>query len=81
MIGVLTMDTSEYVVTLGDAASSYLQHPEDMTKGRSTLELDQILLSFDEQYAADHEKFIWQPRRRRYCSSIGYDKAWSAIIA
>jgi hypothetical protein len=81
MIGVLTMDASEYVVTLGDAAASYLQCPEDLTRGRSTLELDQVLLSFSERYATHHGEYVWQPRRRRYCSSIGYDKAWSAIKA
>lgn len=81
MVGVLTMDASEYVVTLGDAATSYLQCPENLTKGSSTLELDQLLLSLEQRYTANHEQYMWQPRRRRYCSSIGYDKAWSAIIA
>lgn len=72
-VGVLTRDASEYVVTLGDAAASYLQCPEDLTRGRSTLELDQMLLSFEERYATDRGGYAWQPRRRRYCSSIGYD--------
>lgn len=82
MVGVLLIDTSdEYLVTLGDAAASYLKYPEDLTRGRSTLELDQIFSSFDLAQDADRSTSIWQPRRRRYCSSVGYDKAWSAIIA
>jgi hypothetical protein len=81
MLSVLLMDTLEYIVTLGDAVSSYLHHPEELTKGRSTLELDQMLDSFDARSKVDYHNSVWQPRRRRYCSSIGYDKAWSAIIA
>ncbi|KAF2630691.1 hypothetical protein BU25DRAFT_334721 [Macroventuria anomochaeta] len=81
MVSVLMMETSEYIVTLGDAAASYLERPEDLTEGRSALELDQMLLSFDNEDATDYSKVIWQPRLRRYCSSIGYDKTWTAIIA
>lgn len=81
MIGVLMMDTSEYIVTLGDAAASYLEYPEDLTKGKSVLELNKLFLSFDSRYGMEYNNLTWQPRWRRYCSSIGYDKTWSAIIA
>ncbi|KAH6612515.1 hypothetical protein C7974DRAFT_418464 [Boeremia exigua] len=81
MVGVLTMDSSEYLVTLGDAAASYLEHPEDFTKEKSILELDKMLSSFESHSTIASRCFSWQPRRRRYCSSIGYDKTWSAVIA
>jgi len=81
MLGVLMTDRSEYIVTLGDAAASYLEKPEELTRGRSTLELDQMLRSFRADSAEAQESHVWRPRRRRYCSSIGYDKALSAIIA
>jgi len=81
MLGILMRDQSEYIVTLGDTASSYLENPEDLTKGRSTLEMDQMIRSFGAGLADASEARVWQPRRRRYYSSIGYDKALSATIA
>jgi hypothetical protein len=93
MVSVLVMDQSEYLVTLGDAAASFLERPEQLTYGKCTLETDDLFSSYkssskvDESNVSDGEGVAtrlhgaWQPRSRRYCSSIGFDKAWSATIS
>lgn len=81
MVGILIMDSSDYLVTLGDTAASYLKDPEILTKDRSILDLDRMPSSFESPQSKDNCLIVWQPRRRRYCSSIGYDKTWSAIMA
>jgi hypothetical protein len=93
MLGTLIIDRSDYVVTLGDAVASFLERPEDLTEGKCTLETDNLFASYGSPEQMDEMTVIkggiseqgmsgtWRPRPRRYCSSIGFDKAWSATIS
>jgi hypothetical protein len=93
MLSTLIMDRSDYLVTLGDATASFLEDPEPLTDGKCTLETEELFSSYNglstvnnsdtsgAESIGTHPQGIWQPRPRRYCSSIGFDKAWSATIA
>jgi hypothetical protein len=93
MLGTLMRHRSDYIVTLGDAAASFLEHPEELTEGKCTLETDNLFASYGHPDQVDGSavtkderskqsmRNTWRPRSRRYCSSIGFDKAWSAILS
>ena len=93
MVYVLITDRSKYVVTLGDAAASFLECPDPVTKGVCMLTRDKhlfsrghpsLLSSLGSQYTRDlsiHSNNIWQPRPQRYFSSVRFDKISSAILA
>lgn len=93
MISALVMNRSDPLVTLGDAASSYLERPEPLTEGRCTLGTQELFSSYkDSRNIEDlgqsgvgdnpHNRTdAWRPRLRRYCSSVGFDKAWSAVVS
>jgi hypothetical protein len=93
MMSALIVDRSDPLVTLGDAAASFLEHPEPLTDGKCSLETQALFTSyggpektdtlFDPEADATDEFQLgeWKPRLRKYCSSVGYDKAWSATIS
>ncbi len=82
MITVLRTDRSTYLVTLGDAAASFLKHPDSYTEGKCMLGYEEILVSKGsvplQAVSTDGEaknlslrcKGAWLPHRRRYFSSI-----------
>jgi hypothetical protein len=93
MGGILIADRANYIVTIGDAAASFLEHPDSITKGRCTLNTDEMMASYEDMSrTADtsplslgirgkYEAKAWQLRTRRYCSSIGFDKVWSSVLS
>jgi hypothetical protein len=93
MTSALVIGRSDPLVTLGDAAASFLEYPEPLTEGKCTLETQKLFTSYEDPakmdasrdpQANDDDSFLsgeWKPRLRKYCSSIGYDKAWSATIS
>lgn len=86
MVYTLLKHHSDSLVTLGDAASSFLQRPEGLTESRCTLSTQELFDSYGEPSKNDagakgSTDGTWRPRVRKYCSSIGFDKAWAATIS
>jgi hypothetical protein len=93
MMSALVIGRLDPLVTLGDAAASFLEYPEPLTEGKCTLETQKLFTSYGDPakmdasrdpQANDADSFPldeWKPRLRKYCSSVGYDKAWSATIS
>jgi hypothetical protein len=93
MITVLTIELPDPLVTLGDAAASFLAHPEALTEGKCTLETQELFSSYGESEKAKDSTITrakdsspyplgtWRPRLRRYCSSVGFAQAWSATLS
>jgi hypothetical protein len=93
MSGILIADRANYIVTIGDAAASFLEQPDSITEGRCTLNTDEMMASYGGMSrTADtsplglrtrgkYEAKAWQLRTRRYCSSIGLDKVWSSVLS
>ncbi|KAH7372286.1 hypothetical protein BKA66DRAFT_534379 [Pyrenochaeta sp. MPI-SDFR-AT-0127] len=92
MLCVLFTDRSEYIVTLGDAAGSFLKRPDHTTEGNCLLKDKAILYcrsspAFatldmgDEDEKSPYPKDAWQPRLRRYDTSVGIDKGIPAILS
>jgi hypothetical protein len=93
MSGILIADRANYIVTVGDAAASFLERPDPMTEGKCTLQKEEIMASYKstettastnhsgpKTHAKNNAK-TWQRETRRYCSSIGLEKVWSAILS
>ncbi|KAF2818378.1 hypothetical protein CC86DRAFT_472899 [Ophiobolus disseminans] len=82
MTTVLVTDRSAYLVTLGDAAASFLKRPDPNTDGKCILGKEELFTSLglpalhptskDEEAKAlgMRSKGIWSPRPRRYLFSI-----------
>lgn len=78
MTYVLVTDRSTYLVTLGDAAASFLEHPDLHTTSKCLLGREELLVSLghprshpvstlEEQAVLDlRVKGVWLPRPRRY---------------
>jgi hypothetical protein len=93
MSGILIADRANYIVTIGDAAASFLEHPDSITKGRCTLNTDEMMASYEDMSSTVNTSPLslgirdkykakpWQLRTRRYCSSIGFDKVWSSVLS
>jgi hypothetical protein len=87
MIWVLIKDERDYIVTLGDAAASFLERPESMTRYQCMLGKEEMLYNLgyfpyhtriDEQLM--HEDFSrrisgkWLPQITAYLTLIGKDR-------
>ncbi|OAK98799.1 hypothetical protein IQ06DRAFT_23618 [Phaeosphaeriaceae sp. SRC1lsM3a] len=86
MIYTLMDHHSEPLVTLGDAAASFLQRPEVLTEGKCMLSTEELIACYDQSWTSEYsttgeENDAWRPKVRKYCSSIGFDKAWAATIS
>lgn len=82
MLWVLIADKSSYIVTLGDAVASFLEHPDTTTEGESTLGKEEITfkLGYMPYHLPEGEQLdkpllrvrgIWLPRSPRYFASLG----------
>ena len=87
MIWVLLKDKNDYLVTLGDAIASFLEHPDATTKGMCMLGKEEMLfmrgvipyhtkeeqeiLIVDLQNRAEGK---WRPQKLRYMSGLGTDR-------
>ncbi|KAH7093145.1 hypothetical protein FB567DRAFT_609549 [Paraphoma chrysanthemicola] len=85
MLWVLFTDQSEYLVTLGDAASSFLECPDPSTRGQCMLEKGQHLFNLGHRadldpqvgsYKTFHDRAlgIWYPDRLRYSATLPEDR-------
>lgn len=93
MLYVVFTDRSQYIVTLGDAAASFLRRPDPVTKGKCLLNNDtspfvrRYAPVFDtldveaEYHPSRFPKNAWIPRPQRFNASIGVDKGIPAITA
>jgi hypothetical protein len=75
---VLVTDRSAYLVTLGDAASSFLEHQDPHTKGKCVFGRDEMLLSIghplghheytDKELEGTYQRMrgLWRPHRQPY---------------
>jgi hypothetical protein len=81
MLWVLFTDRSEYLVTLGDAAASFLQTPDPSTAEQCMLDKDVHLYRSERGVGLDPETSawaamqnrmsgVWQPTKRRYLRSL-----------
>jgi hypothetical protein len=92
MLYVLFTDRSEYIVTLGDAAASFLRKPDPTTKGCCMLNNDTPpftlrhapvfeTLDSNDFNNTQHPRHAWLPRPQRYNFSVGIDKGIPAILS
>lgn len=92
MLYTLMNHRSDPLVTLGDAAASFLERPEALTEDRCTLYKQELFASFKETPSSDKRADapsdtnlrpvgIWRPRVRKYSSAFGFENVWSARIS
>ncbi|KAH7361130.1 hypothetical protein BKA66DRAFT_573670 [Pyrenochaeta sp. MPI-SDFR-AT-0127] len=93
MAYILVTDRSKYIVTLGDAAASFLEHPDSTTHGKCMLAMDKKLFSrgrpsclsnLSNQNTRDisiYSTDVWRPRPQRYFSSVSFDKGSTSILS
>jgi hypothetical protein len=85
MLWILFTDKSEYLVTLGDAAASFLQRPDPCTTGQCMLDKEAHLYRLGHQADLEPETSmwmamqdrlagIWQPKKMRYSVSLPVDR-------
>lgn len=93
MVVVLITDRRKYIVTLGDAAASFLERPEPLTSRCCLMKADQIILEAQRQASSysqlsDNEQVIkptsqqgWQPQtKEKYYSDVRIVKGLTALI-
>lgn len=89
MIYVLNMDESDFIVTLGDAAASFLERPEPFTLGKC-LSTDNTSLkpkrsppafSALKSLELHSQTDVWSLQPQKYNAALGIDKAVPAIIS
>jgi hypothetical protein len=85
MLWVLFTDRSEYLVTIGDAAASFLRNPDHFTAEQCMLDRDIQVYRTGHQGALDPETSswatmqerlsgVWQPTKLRYSASLPEDR-------
>jgi hypothetical protein len=85
MLWVLFTDRSEYLVTIGDAAASFLKSPDHCTANQCMLDKDthiyrvgqqEALVSQTSAKATMQERLsgVWQPTGLRYSASLSNDR-------
>jgi hypothetical protein len=85
MIWVLFTDRSEYLVTIGDAAASFLRNPDHCTANQCMLDKDthiyrvgqqEALISQSSAKVTMQERLsgVWQPTGLRYSASLSTDR-------
>lgn len=93
MVIVLVTDRHKYIVTLGDAAASFLQCPEPLTSRCCLLKADRIMLEAQRQAVSysqlpKNEQIIipsqdrgWRPQtKENYYSNTRIDKGLTALV-
>jgi hypothetical protein len=82
---------SDYLVTIGDAAASFLDKPDPITKGLCVLSKNDMLIKFGHEksktvldYEAEDLKIRlegrWQVRQKRYISSLSRNRQFSGTL-
>ncbi|KAH6644215.1 hypothetical protein C7974DRAFT_371355 [Boeremia exigua] len=85
MVWALLRNDPDCVVTLGDAAASFLKRPDPITLGCCNLGKDEALykLGYDSYHHLLEEELqasllraqgVWLPKERRYFSAVGRDR-------
>lgn len=91
MVWVLVTDRSEYLVTIGDAAASFLARPDPCTLGQCILSKEGHLYKLGKRANIDFEAEDWEgfklhllgtwlPRRLRYSTSLSEDRQKFFVI-
>lgn len=92
MVYTLMNHRSDPLVTLGDAAASFLERPEPLTEGKCTLYRQELFDSYNDAtsldegakaVANDHPRRDgkWRPKFCKYSSAFGRETIWSARIS
>jgi hypothetical protein len=85
MLWVLFLERSDLIVTLGDGAASYLEHPDPNTEKVCVFTKDAILTNCGPQRNKDRKRDalddllqetygIWKKQKRAYSSSLDRDR-------
>jgi hypothetical protein len=71
----IRLHSTGYIITMGDAVASFLQHPETITKDMCSLKKSELLSS-------SHKSPLkpWYVRRRWIISVLGGTRAWSVTV-
>lgn len=87
MVWVLTTDKNDYLVTLGDAVSSFLERPDPITRRQCMLDKENMLMKIGQfpYHVKGEEEIVrrrfderspgkWLPQTQRYFASLGKDR-------